>query len=633
MTKIKTLKDLERLREEGEKLLHPSGTRITIGMATCCIACGSDKVRDAINEEIKKRDLRVEVVPTGCMGICYQEPTLEVFQPEKPKITYGSITVEKVPELIATIVEGKVKSEWALYRTDNEEFLLDKSIKPLSVRSIPEEYQGIPEYSEIPFFQKQRRIVLRNSGKINPECIQEYIATGGYFSLYKALQMKPEELIEEIASSGLRGRSGGGFPTGAKWLACRQAKGEKKYVICNASEGDPGIGMHKSLLESDPHSILEGLIIGAYAIGADEGYIYISSGYPLGLKRMKKAVEDAYKYGILGENIMNLGFNFKVTLKEGGGAYVCGESTALMASIEEKIGEPRPKYIHTAEKGLFQAPTDLNNLETWANVPVIIGKGSKWYSKIGTEKSKGTKVISLTGSIQNPCLIEVPLGISLYEILEMGNGLIKGRKLKAIQIGGPAGGVLPAELINLPLEFDQLSKIGSNLGSGGIVVMDEKACMVEVTKYFLTFLKEESCGKCIPCREGLKKLLELVERITIGIGTKEDLSLMEELSWAMEEGSLCELGKTAPHIFLSTLQYFQSEYEAHLEGKCPAGVCKDLTFYSIESSICTKCSACISVCPTNAISSEPGKTPTIDLKKCNKCGACMEVCEVEAIKA
>jgi NADH:ubiquinone oxidoreductase subunit F (NADH-binding) len=543
------------------------------------------------------------------------------------------MTPEEVPDFIQAIMSEGVDKKRALFRTDSEYILLNGESYRYISGAIPEAFKGIPEYSEISSLKKQLKVVLRNSSHINPESIEEYIAKGGYGSLLKVFQMNPEEVIEEVTRAGLRGRSGGGFLTGSKWLSCRKAEGAVKYVLCNASEGDPGIGMHKSLLESDPHSILEGLIIGAYAIGAQEGYIYISSGYPLGVKRMEKAVEDARACGLLGKNIMNSGFGFDVTVKEGGGAYVCGESTALMASIEGRMGEPKPKYIHTAEKGLWDSPTDLNNLETWANVPVIISKGAKWYAQIGTEKSKGTKVISLSGNINDPCLVEVPMGTPLRDIIEMGNGMAKNRKLKAIQIGGPAGGVLPAESSTLPLDFDELSKAGSNLGSGGLIVMDERACMVEITKYFLTFLKEESCGKCVPCREGLKKLIELMERMSMGIGTKEDLELMEELSAAMEKGSLCDLGKTAPHIFTSTLRYFKGEYEAHMDGKCPAGVCKDLIFYSVDSSICTVCGACMRVCPVDAVVGEEKKVPSIDLKKCIKCGACVEVCEVEAIKA
>ena len=631
--KISTKTDLEAVREKGEDLLYPPYTRIMVGMATCCIARGADKVMSALEAEVKKKGITASVVPVGCMGLCHKEPTIEVVQPGKPKVTYGPVNPEDVPGFIQAIVNEGVDKKKALYRTDSEYLLLNGESYRYITGAVPEAFKGIPEYSEVSSLKKQLKIVLRNSGSINPESIEEYIARGGYFSLSKALRMKPEEVIEEVTRAGLRGRSGGGFLTGSKWLSCRKAEGAVKYVLCNASEGDPGIGMHKSLLESDPHSILEGLIIGAYAIGAQQGYIYISSGYSLGVKRMEKAVEDTRASGLLGKNILNSGFDFTVTVKEGGGAYVCGESTALMAGIESRMGEPRPKYIHTAEKGLWDSPTDLNNLETWANVPVILGKGAKWYAQIGTEKSKGTKVISLSGNIKDPCLVEVPMGTPLRDIIELGNGMAKNRKLKAIQIGGPAGGVLPAESADLPLDFDQISQAGSNLGSGGLIVMDEKACMVDITRYFLTFLKEESCGKCVPCREGLKKLIELMERMSMGIGTKEDIELMEELSLAMEKGSLCDLGKTAPHMFISTLRYFKDEYDAHMDGKCPAGACKDLVFYSIDSSICTVCGACLRVCPVDAVVGEAKKIPSIDLKKCIKCGACVEVCEVEAIKA
>ena len=631
--KISTKADLEAVREKGGDLLYPPYQRIMVGMATCCIARGADKVMSTLEAEVKKKGITASVVPVGCMGLCQSEPTVEVIQRGKPKVTYGPVSPEDVPDFVQEIVNEGVDKKRALYRTDSEYLLLKGESYRYITGAVPDAFKGIPEYSEIPTLKKQLKVILRNSGSINPESIEEYIARGGYFSLSKALRMKPEEVIEEVTRAGLRGRSGGGFLTGSKWLSCRKAEGAVKYVLCNASEGDPGIGMHKSILESDPHSILEGIIIGAYAIGAQAGYIYISSGYLLGVKRMEKAVEDAKASGLLGKNILNSGFDFTVVAKEGGGAYVCGESTALMASLEGRMGEPRPKYIHTAEKGLWESPTDLNNLETWANVPVIIGKGAQWYSKIGTAKSKGTKVISLSGNIKEPCLVEVPMGTLLKDIIEMGNGIVKDRKLKAIQIGGPAGGVLPAESASLPLDFDQLSQAGSNLGSGGLIVLDEKTCMVDVAKYFLTFLREESCGKCVPCREGLKKLIELMERMSLGIGTKEDLALMQELSLAMEKGSLCDLGKTAPHIFTSTLRYFKDEYEAHMDGKCPAGVCKDLVFYSIDSGICTVCGSCMRVCPVDAVVGEEKKVPSIDLKKCIKCGACVEVCEVEAIKA
>ena len=631
--KIGTKADLEAVKERGEDLLYPSHPRIMVGMATCCIARGADKVISALEEEVKKKGIKASVVPVGCIGLCQREPTVEVVQRGKPKVAYGPVSPEEVPDFMQAIMSEGVDKKRALYRTDSEYLLLNGESYRYITGAVPEAFQGIPEYSEVPSHKKQLKVVLRNSGTINPESIEEYIARGGYFSLVKALRMKPEEVIDEVTRSGLRGRSGGGFLTGAKWQSCRTAKGEVKYVLCNASEGDPGIGMHKSLLESDPHSILEGFIIGAYAIGAQQGYIYISSGYSLGVKRMEQAIEDAKACGLLGKNILQSGFDFTVVAKEGGGAYVCGESTALMASLEGRIGEPRPKYIHTAERGLWESPTDLNNLETWANVPVILGKGAKWYARIGTEKSTGTKVISLSGKIKDPCLVEVPMGTPLRDIIALGNGMAKNRTLKAIQTGGPAGGILPAESADLPLDFDQLSRAGSNLGSGGLIVMDEKTCMVEITRYFLTFLKEESCGKCVPCREGLKKLIELTERMSMGIGTKEDLGLMEELSLAMEKGSLCDLGKTAPHILTSTLRYFRDEYAAHMEGKCPAGVCKDLVFYSIDSSTCTVCGACIPVCPVNAVTGEAKKIPSIDLKKCIKCGACIEVCEAEAIKA
>ncbi len=632
--RINTAADLEKVKQQGQKLLHPSTTRIMVGTATCCLARGADKVLTALERETAAQKFDCTIVPVGCIGLCHKEPTLEVIQPGKPRIAYGPVTAETVPEFISALAGAGVDQKRALFRTDHEYRLLSSEPYSYASGSISDAVKNIPEYGEYPFYKSQMKICLRNAGTINPESIDEYIAMGGYSSLLKVVTgMSPEQVIAEVSKADLRGRGGGGFSMGTKWLECRKASGEQRYVLCNVSEGDPGIGMHKSLLESDPHTVLEGLIIGGYAIGAQQGYVYISSGYRLGLQRLRKAVEQATQYGFLGSNIFKSGFNFTVTVKEGGGAYVCGESTALMAGLEGRIGEPRPKYIHTAVKGLWDSPSNLNNVETWANVPVVIGKGAAWFSRIGTEKSKGTKVIGIGGTIKNSCMVEVPMGTKFKDIFqEMGGGMPTARKLKAFQTGGPSGGVVPARMLNLRLDYEEMAKAGTNLGSGGLIAIDDRACMVDVARYFTQFLEEESCGKCVPCREGVKQLHKLIGYFAIGIGTEEHLGLMQELAYAMTAASLCDLGKTAPNVVLYAIKYFKEEFEAHMRSECPAGVCKDLSFYSIDSSICTACGACIPACPVQAISGEPGAKPSIDMKKCIKCGACKEVCDVDAIK-
>jgi len=467
---------------------------------------------------------------------------------------------------------------------------------------------------------------------IDPTSIDDYIAIGGYTALAKVLiSMEPEKIIEEIKKSGLRGRGGGGFPTGRKWESCRNAKSRDgiKYVICNADEGDPGAYMDRSLLEGNPHSVIEGMLIGAYAIGSNDSYVYVRNEYPLAVKNLEIAIRQAEEYGLLGENILGSKFNFRIKISRGGGAFVCGESTALIASIEGKRGEPRAKYIHTVEKGLWNRPTNLNNVETWANIPLIINKGAKWYSSIGTEKSKGTKIFSLVGKINNTGLVEVPMGISLREIIyDLGGGIPKGRKFKAVQTGGPSGGCIPEELLDLTIDYEKLTEAGSMMGSGGMIVMDEDTCMVDIARYFLNFLKDESCGKCVPCREGIKRMQEILTDICEGKGKKGDIELLEELSETVKKASLCALGGTAPNPVLTTIRYFRDEYQAHIEEKrCPAGVCKELIRYSIAQEKCTGCGACQKVCPQGAILGEKKEPRTIDEGKCIKCGACLEACK------
>lgn len=573
--KVKSIRDLNKLKSEGEKLRRPRNIRIQVGTAPCALSQGAKGVIAKLKKELEQQKVDATVVPVGCIGICYQEPIVEVITPGKPKLTYGRITTDKVPSLVKAIAKGKALKQSVLYRTNQEELITNGKTFSYTSKT-PPDFKKIPTIKDFKFFQPQLRITLRNAGLINPEIIEEYIARGGYAALHKALtKMTPDKIIEEVIKAGLRGRGGGGFPTGLKWKTCREAKGKDKYVLCNCSEGDPGIGMHKSLIESDPHSILEGLIIGGYAIGAKEGYIYLHYGNSSAKEKLQKAIDQAKTYGFLGRNIFNSGFNFSLTLKEGAGGYVSGESTALMASLEGRVGEPRPKYIHTAEKGLWDNPTNLNNVETWCNVPLIILRGANWYSKIGTNGSKGTKVISLSGNINKSCLVEVPMGTTLKEIIHtLGGGIPKGSKLKAIQVGGPPAGVLPAKFVDLPLDFDELTKVGSLLGSGGMIVMDDKTCMVDIAKYFITFLEEESCGRCTPCREGVKRMREVLDDITVGIGKEEDLTLIQQLSECLAKASLCDLGKSAPNIVLSTLRHFKEEYQTHIERQvCPVKRC------------------------------------------------------------
>jgi NADH-quinone oxidoreductase subunit F len=488
---------------------------------------------------------------------------------------------------------------------------------------------------EIPFYKHQTRIVFGNNSRINPKSIDDYIALGGYSALAKALsQMSPQQVLDEVKRANLRGRGGGGFPAGRKWQTTRDAPGELKYVIVNCDEGDPGAYMDRSLMEGNPHSVLEGLVIGAYAIGSHQGYIYVRNEYPLAVTNATTAIQQAEEYGLLGENILGSGFDFTVRINRGGGAFVCGESTALMASLEGKPGEPRAKYIHTSEKGLWEQPTDLNNVETWANVPLIINNGADWYNKIGTERSKGTKIFSLVGKINNTGLVEVPMGITLREIIyDIGGGIPEGRKFKAVQTGGPSGGCIPESMLELPVDFDELTKVGSMMGSGGMIVMDDKTCMVDVAKYFLSFLEEESCGKCVPCREGIKRMRELLSDICEGRGEERHIELLQRLAAAVADASLCALGGTAPNPVLSTIHYFRDEYEAHIKQKrCPAGVCKALITYSVIEENCPGCGLCVKACPEGAITFMGKKKPVIiDQGKCIKCGTCFDVCRLDAI--
>jgi NADH:ubiquinone oxidoreductase subunit F (NADH-binding)/(2Fe-2S) ferredoxin len=612
------------IQSKSEPGVRPGGYRMHLMLCagTGCVSSGSYEIKKALEQELQKRGLshEVSVVMTGCNGFCAQGPVM-VVQPDE--IFYQRLSVKDIPHLV------------------EEHMLKGRPVEKL-MYTPPAQKAAVPKMSEIGFFGKQRLLALRNRGLIDPEVIDEYIARDGYKALAKVLtQMKPEEVVNEMIASGLRGRGGGGFPTGVKWKTCREAPGQPKYVVCNADEGDPGAYMDRSIIEGDPHSVLEGMAIAAYAIGSTKGYIYIRHEYPLATERLEKAIADAREYGLLGKNIFDKGFEFDVSIHRGAGAFVCGESTALMASMEGRAGEPRAKYIHTVEHGLWDRPTNLNNVETYANVPLIILRGAEWFTSIGTGDvsenpwggSKGTKVFSLVGKVHNTGLVEVPMGISLEEIVfDIGGGIPNGKKFKAVQTGGPSGGVIPESLLNLPVDFDQLTKVGSMMGSGGMIVMDETDCMVDIARYFIDFLIGESCGKCLPCREGLTQISALLNDICNGEAEEGTIELLEELSNTVKECSLCALGGSAPNPVLSTLRYFRNEYEAHVkEKKCPAGVCKALITYSIDADKCTGCLLCLRNCPQKAITGEKKKPHKIQADLCIKCGICRDICTYDAV--
>ncbi|MDR0821031.1 MAG: 4Fe-4S binding protein [Oscillospiraceae bacterium] len=583
---------------------------------TGCSSSGSKLIIETLQEEIKKNGLEkeVNVVQTGCFGLCALGPIMIVY-PEGSY--YSMVKVEDIPEIVSEhLLKGRVVQRLLYQETVTAE--------------------GVKSLRDTDFYKKQLRVALRNCGVINPEVIDEYIATDGYQALGKVLtEMQPQEVIDVVLKSGLRGRGGGGFPTGRKWDLARKLvpNAPQKYVCCNADEGDPGAFMDRSVLEGDPHVVLEAMAIAGYAIGATQGYIYVRAEYPIAVKRLEIAIEQAREYGLLGKNIFETGFDFDVDIRLGAGAFVCGEETALMTSIEGNRGEPRPRPPFPAEAGLWHAPTILNNVETYANVPQIILKGAEWFAAMGTEKSKGTKVFALGGKINNTGLVEIPMGTTLREVLyEIGGGIPNGKKFKAAQTGGPSGGCIPMEHIDIPIDYDNLISIGSMMGSGGLIVMDEDNCMVDIAKFFLQFTVDESCGKCTPCRVGTKRLYEMLEKITSGKGELADLDKMEELCHYIKNNSLCGLGQTAPNPVLSTLRFFRDEYVAHVtEKRCPAHVCKDLMQIKIIAEKCKGCTACSRVCPVGAISGTVKNPHVIDQKKCIKCGACMEKCKFGAI--
>lgn len=609
MSRINSPAELEAFRRSLLSERDPNKTCITLCSGSACHASRSREVAASIQAELEKQGLNgeVEFRRTGCHGFCERGPII-VIRPEE--ICYFQIQPEDVPEIISQTIKEKKIIDRLLY-TD------------------PGTKEKIVHESEIPFYKNQGRLVFGSNVEIDPKKIDDYLALGGYSALAKALsQMTPEEVLGEVTRSGLRGRGGGGFPTGRKWAESRNAPGDIKYVIVNADEGDPGAYMDRSLLEGNPHSVLEGLILGAYAVGSNQGFIYVRQEYPLAVENVNIAIRQAEEYGFLGKNILGSGFDFTITVHQGAGAFVCGESSALMTALEGKAGEPRPKYIHTAVKGVWDRPSVLNNVETWANVPLIINKGADWFTQYGTEKSKGTKIFSLVGKIANTGLVEVPMGVTLREIIyDIGGGIPGGKRFKAVQTGGPSGGCLPAELLDLEVGFDELTKAGSMMGSGGMIIMDEDTCMVDVARYFLNFLTDESCGKCVPCREGIRQMLKTLTNITEGKGKEGDIELLEQLAEVAGEASLCALGRSAPNPFLSTLKYFRDEYEAHIkEKRCPALSCKALISYYIDPTKCQACGTCRKKCPAEAIIGGKNQIHVVDQDKCTKCGTCFEVC-------
>lgn len=613
MKKLKSIKDLSDFRKKIEKE-NKEKKEILVCCGTACRANNSLKIADDLEKILKKNDKKINVKRvlkgTGCHGFCEKGP-LVVIMPEE--IFYCKVKEKDVEEIF-------------------EKTILNNEIVKRLLYKDPKEKKEIEKYNEIPFYKNQFRIAMRNIGKIDPFSIEDAISKGAYLGIEKAFKMKPEEIIEEIKKSGLRGRGGAGFLTFRKWDSARKEKSDIKYIICNGDEGDPGAFKDRSIMEGDPHSVIEGMIIAAYAIGAKQGYIYVRDEYPLAVETLKKAIEDCKNIGILGENILGTNFSFDIKISRGGGAFVCGESSALIRSVMGKVGEPKAKYVHATEKGLYDKPTVLNNVETFSDVGAIIQNGGEWFASFGTEKSKGTKCFSLVGKVKNTGLIELPMGTTLRQIIyDIGGGIVKDKKFKAVQTGGPSGGCVPESLLDLPVDYEKLTEAGSMMGSGGMIVMDERTCMVDVARYFLHFLLEESCGKCTPCREGLRQMAIIYNKIVKGDGTGEDLEKIKNISSVMRVASLCDLGRSAPNPVLSTLKYFEEEYIAHIKEKfCPAGVCSDLIIFEILQT-CNGCGACRRVCPVGAIEGKQKELHKIIEEKCISCGSCYDVCPINVI--
>jgi NADH-quinone oxidoreductase subunit F len=612
---ISSPEDLEKLRQEIRAKREPSKPSVSVCVSTGCVALGASRVMEGFKVELGKQGLKdkVEIKETGCLGFCEQGPRVTIYPQE---ICYLKVKPEDVPEIVSKTILEKQVVERLLY-TDHTTGGTAQKLE------------------DIPFYKYQLRLLLEDNAKIDPKNIEDYIALGGYSALAKSLfEMTPEQVIEEIKKANLRGRGGGGFPTGVKWETTRNALGEPKYVIVNCDQGDPGAFMDRSLMEGNPHSVLEGLVIGGYAIGAHEGFVYVREEYPIAVESISTAIRQAEEYGLLGENIMGSGFNFRVKVHRGAGAFVSGESSALMTAIEGKVGEPSPKYVHTAVKGIWDKPSCLNNDKTWATVPLIILRGAEWFRHIGTEGSSGTMIFSLVGKVNNTGLVEVPMGITLRDLIyKIGGGIRAGKRFKAVQTGGPSGGLIPEEYLDLPVDFDELTKVGSMMGSGGMVVMDEDTCMVDTARYFVDFLLEESCGKCIPCREGLRVLSKILNDICEGKGKDEDMQTTEDIAETMRDASLCALGQTSANPVLTSMKYFRDEWEQHIRDKrCSARVCKALINYYIDPEKCQACLFCLRECPVGAVQGGKDQIHWVDQEKCVKCGTCYEVCNFDAVK-
>ncbi len=632
MTATETLHQLKQAAKP-HLALSPERPQLLVGIATCANAAGARRTRDRLVEELEAAGLAdgVDLIQVGCVGRCSLEPLVEVRMPGEAPRMYTEVNEERAAQIVRQdIAGGKPIATWLLDggATLGEPARATADVEPGEINLFTRDWQHVK------FFARQLRIALRNVGRIDPESIDDYLAVGGYAALAKVLDsMTPDAVVQTLIDSKLRGRGGAGFPTGLKWKLTRAEEASPKYIICNADEGDPGAFMDRSTLEGDPHSVLEAMVIAGFAIGAEQGYVYVRAEYPLAIKRLKRAIEQARERGILGEDVLGTGFHFDIDLRLGAGAFVCGEETALIASIEGKRGMPRPRPPYPSVSGLWGKPTCINNVETLANIPAIILKGAEWFAGIGTEGSKGTKVFALAGNVNNTGLVEVPMGVTLRDIIfDLGGGVPEGREFKAAQTGGPSGGCLSAAYLDTPIDYDSLREAGAIMGSGGLIVMDDTSCMVDIAKFFLTFTQDESCGRCTPCREGTKRMLEILERITTGKGEERDFERLQRLCDVTARASLCGLGQTAANPVLSTLRHFRDEYEAHIfDHTCPAHVCRSLLHYEVDAERCVGCGLCRRVCPVHCIVGEPREAHTIDLEACTACGACFEACKFEAI--
>ena len=630
---IRTRQDLDRVGGIGAKTLYPEGLKILIGSASCGIAAGAREVEAAARETVEQLGLDATIARTGCVGLCAREPLVDLQLPQGPRLSFARMNPKKVRALLKSYADGKLDTAKAHYRFQHEPHAAtgERHGYPVSTNGANQ----VPEWTSVDFFRRQERVILRNCGSIDPLQLSEAVARGAYRGALRALGMPPEQVVEQVLRSGLRGRGGAGFPTGQKWETAQRVQSETKYLVCNADEGDPGAFMDRSVLEGDPHAVLEGMIIGAYAIGASEGFIYVRSEYPLAVSTIQHAIDQAEQAGLLGDDILGSGFSFRVKVRRGAGAFVCGEETSLLASIEGHSGEPRSRPPYPATSGLWGKPTVINNVKTWASVGPILSRGAGWYAGMGSKNNRGTTVFSLVGAVKNTGLVEVPLGITLRDmVFEVGGGMSGKHPIKAVQTGGPSGGCIPASMLDLPVDYEKLGEAGSMMGSGGMIVLDETTCMVDLARFFLVFTAEESCGKCTPCREGTKHMLRILTRICEGEGTAGDLDLLERLATTVKSASLCGLGGSAPNPVLTTLRYFRSEFEAHIhDKKCPAGVCRKLVKFRIDPDVCAGCDQCIKVCSAGAVSGKRKQPHRIDPALCTSCGACRQVCTTDAIRA